>query len=75
MKKRETKLKKTETIKNSLVSTSRLTQTGVGDACCPQAGVEGVQFGSTEDPWQHVEGAMLVIQVARSMTGFISRWV
>lgn len=75
MKKRETKLKKTETIKNSLVSTSRLTQTGVGDACCTQAGVEGVQFGSTEDPWQHVEGARLVVQGARSMAGFISRWV
>ena len=52
-----------------------MTQTGVGDACCPQAGVEGVQFGSTEDPWQHVEGARLVVQGARSMAGFISRWV
>ena len=50
---------------------SRLTQTGFGNPCCAQAGVEGVQFGNTADPWQHVAGARLVgFQEAE----FISRW-
>lgn len=39
------------------VSTLRLTHTGLGTACCEQAGVEGVQFGNTDAPWQHVPGA------------------
>ena len=54
------KEKKEKNLKNAPVSMLRLTHSGVGNACCAQAGVVGDQFGNTEAPWQHVEGARLV---------------
>ena len=60
--------------KNVRVSTLRLTQTGLGTACCEHAGVDALQLGNTEAPWQHVPGARLVLR-GRERHGFDSRGV